>query len=167
MSSGFNHGLGPPHQGSLEVKMPEPTKNTLTLKGSAERTISAGASQPARRKSRHLGNFPVLAIGRIKSRGAPSSFASCINLIVCAFVHRKLLLWLDDGARNGVCRTASTTLPATRLAIGAESFAAPSAMRRSASPEIARARTRTARGIVLPTWFTCVGRGEVRLRSRQ
>src|SRR6267142_6796337 len=123
--------------GSLDLKIPEPT-NTASAPRRRTSAASAGVAIPPAEKF-GTGSLPVLAIWRISSSGAPSSLASRISSssrIVVSF-----FIWLT---MVRMCRTASTTLPEPASPL-VRIIAAPSAMRRSASPRFLAPQTNGTR----------------------
>src|SRR5215472_2771713 len=123
--------------GSLDLKIPDPTK-TASAPSRLTSAASAGVAIPPAEKF-GTGSLPVFAICRISSKGAPNSFASCINsssrMVVSFFI------WLTIAR---MCRTASTTLPEPASPF-VRIIAAPSAMRRSASPRLRAPQTNGTR----------------------
>src|SRR6267378_4271844 len=76
--------------GSLDLKIPEPT-NTASAPRRRTSAASAGVAIPPAEKF-GTGSLPVFAIWRIRSIGAPSSFAWCINSSSRMVVRR--FIWL-------------------------------------------------------------------------
>src|SRR6266566_2384122 len=123
--------------GSLDLKIPDPT-NTASAPSRLTSAASAGVAIPPAEKF-GTGSFPVFAICRTSSSGAPNSFASCINSssrMVASF-----FIWLMIAR---MCRTASTTFPDPASPF-VRIIAAPSAMRRSASPRLRAPQTNGTR----------------------
>src|ERR1700676_294960 len=123
--------------GSLDLKMPEPTK-TASAPRRRTRAASAGVAMPPAEKL-GTGSLPVLAIWRIRSSGAPISLASCMSSSSRSMV--SLRMWLTMAR---MWRTASTTLPEPASPL-VRIIAAPSAMRRTASPRLRAPQTNGTR----------------------
>src|SRR6266403_4748060 len=123
--------------GSLLLKMPEPT-NTASAPSWRTSAASAGVAMPPAEKF-GTGSFPVLAISRIKSSGAPISFAVRINSSSRSVVRR----FISETIVR-MCRTASTTFPEPSSPL-VRIIAAPSAMRRTASPRLRAPQTNGTR----------------------
>src|SRR6266403_3235007 len=123
--------------GSLDLKIPEPT-NTASAPRRRTSAASAGVAIPPAEKF-GTGNLPVLAISRIRSSGAPISFAvrisSSSRSVVSLFISETIVR---------MCRTASTTLPEPASPF-VRIIAAPSAMRRTASPRFRAPQTNGTR----------------------
>src|SRR5258708_15990953 len=90
--------------GSLLLKMPEPT-NTASAPSFRTSAASAGVAIPPAEKF-GTGNFPVFAISRIRSSGAPISFAVRINSS-----SRSLASLSISQPTLPMCPTPSTTFP--------------------------------------------------------
>src|SRR5260221_840434 len=123
--------------GSLLLKMPEPT-NTASAPSLRTSAASAGVAMPPAEKF-GTGSLPVFAISRSRSSGAPISFAVRINSssrsVVSRFISETIVR---------MCRTASTTLPEPASPL-VRIIAAPSAMRRTASPRLRAPQTNGTR----------------------
>src|ERR1700730_7247169 len=132
--------------GSLDLKIPEPT-NTASAPRRRTNAASAGVAIPPAEKF-GTGNLPVFEICRISSSGAPSSLAACISSSSRSVV--SFFIWLT---MVRMCRTASTTLPEPASAL-VRIMAAPSAIRRSASPRLRAPQTNGTRKSCFQTWFS-------------
>src|SRR5437867_1944792 len=130
--------------GSLDLKMPEPTK-TASAPSCIMRAASAGVAIPPAEKF-GTGSLPALATQRTRSYGAPSVFASVINSSGASVVRRRMP---ETSAR--MWRTASTMLPEPASPL-VRIIAAPSPMRRSASPRSRQPQTKGMRNANLSMW---------------
>ena len=108
---------------------------------------SAGVAMPPAEKL-GTGSLPCSATHSTTSKGAPSFLASCINSSFASTVSR--FMW-PTMAR--MCRTASTTSPEPASPL-VRIMAAPSAMRRRASPRLRQPQTKGTRKSFLSTWFS-------------
>ena len=124
--------------------MPEPTKLPSTPSCIIS-AASAGVEMPPAEKFT-TGSLPVAATLRTSSSGAPSSLAACassswpstVSAFICEVIVR---MW----------RTASTTLPVPASPL-VRIMAAPSEMRRSASPRFRAPHTNGTVNCHLSTW---------------
>ena len=135
--------------GSLDLKMPEPTK-TASAPRLRTNAASAGVAIPPAEKF-GTGSLPDLATARTKSSGAPSSLAKRMISSSRSVVRRFISLTMVR-----MWRTASTTLPGAGFALGANHRRAfGDAAERFA--EIARAANERDAIVVLPDVILFVG----------
>src|SRR5713226_6316865 len=132
--------------GSLDLKIPEPTK-TASAPRCRTKAASAGVAIPPAEKF-GTGSLPVCATWRIHSSGAPSSLALCASSSSRSVVSLRISPTI---AR--MWRTASTTLPEPASPL-VRIIAAPSAIRRSASPRFRAPQTKGTRKSCFQMWFS-------------
>src|SRR5580704_15658523 len=119
--------------GSSLLKIPDPT-NTASAPSCSTRAASAGVAIPPAEKF-GTGSLPCSATHSTSSSGAPRFFASCTNSSLPSTVSCRISLMMVR-----ICRTASTMLPDPASPL-VRIMAAPSAMRRSASPRLRAPQT--------------------------
>ena len=136
--------------GSSDLKMPEPTKfpsapNCMTS------AASAGVAMPPAQNS-GTGSQPVSATSSITSSGAPSSFAWAASCSLPSVPRRRMPSTIPRR-----WRTASTMLPVPASPLERMS-AAPSEMRRSASPsDVAPHTNGTVKAHLSMWWASSAG----------
>jgi hypothetical protein len=130
--------------GSSDLKMPEPTK-TPSTPSCIIRAASAGVAIPPAEKFT-TGRRPCSATIRTSSTGAPSSLAFVTYCSGRSCVHSAIPA---SSARSW--RTASTTLPVPASPF-VRIIAAPSAIRRSASPRLRQPQTNGTVNAHLSMW---------------
>src|SRR4051794_16389388 len=130
--------------GSPDLKMPEPTK-TPSAPSCIIIAASAGVAMPPAVK-RTTGSFPSRATSATTSYGARSSLAAAYSSVSSRVPSR---LMPDRIAR--MCRVASTTLPVPASPLE-RIIAAPSEMRRSASPRSVAPQTNGTVNALFAMW---------------
>ncbi len=109
------------------------------------KAASAGVATPPAEKFT-TGSLPVRAISRTSSYGAPRFFASVINSSSGSVCKRRM-----PSIIARICRTASMTLPVPASPL-VRIIAAPSPMRRNASPRSRAPHTNGTANRCLLTW---------------
>ena len=135
--------------GSALLKMPEPTK-TASAPSARHSAASAGVAMPPAAKF-GTGRRPCCATKRTRSSGACSSLARAGSSSGAVVVRRRIS---PHTLRR--CRTASTMLPLPASPL-VRIIAAPSAIRRSASPRFRAPHTNGRLEVVLPDVVLVVG----------
>ena len=124
--------------------MPEPT-NTPSAPSCIIIAASAGVAMPPAVNST-TGSLPAFATSATSSYGAWSSFAAVNSSSAGRPASRRMLV-----AQRRMCRVASTTLPVPASPLDLI-IAAPSAIRRSASPRLVAPQTNGTVNFHLSTW---------------
>src|SRR6267142_1922178 len=130
--------------GSLDLKIPDPTK-TASAPSCIMSAASAGVAMPPAEKF-GTGSLPAFATQRTRSYGAPRFLASVISSSGPSMVSRRMP---EMTAR--MWRTASTMLPEPASPF-VRIMAAPSPIRRSASPRSRQPQTKGMRKANLSMW---------------
>src|SRR5262245_39770839 len=130
--------------GSLDLKTPEPTK-IASAPSCIMSAASAGVAIPPAEKF-GTGGRRFAATQRSRSYGAPSGFASVMSSSGPSAARRRIPV-----IRARMCRTASTMLPDPASPL-VRIIAAPSPMRRSASPRSRAPQTKGTRNASLSMW---------------
>src|SRR5579863_1046446 len=120
--------------GSSLLKIPEPTK-TASAPSCSTRAASAGVAMPPAEKF-GTGSLPCSATHSTSSSGAPRFLASCTSSSLPRMVRCRISLTMVR-----MWRTASTMLPEPASPL-VRIMAAPSAMRRRASPRLRAPHTK-------------------------
>ena len=131
--------------GSSDLKMPEPT-NTPSAPRRIISAASAGVATPPA-ENMTTGSLPFSATSRTRSSGACRSLAAVASSTSSRLVRRRisppiLRMW----------RTASTTLPVPASPLE-RIIAAPSAIRRRASPRLVAPQTNGTLNAHLSMWW--------------